>query len=317
MLTALGMRARRLAARDPWTNVYGIARTLLALGTGLTLLVNRADILFRPAAGLPDCPLCSGPARFSFFCLFPKDRLELARWLAFLTLAIVASGWRPRLTGPVHWWIAFSLIASAVAVDGGDHVTAVLTLLLLPVTLTDARVWHWSAPAEQEKGETRRLVAWSALLAIRLQVAGIYFHAAVSKCRVTEWVDGTVLYYWLTDPGFGSPPWLRPLLMPILTHAATVALATWGVLVLEIALSMALVAPERARGGFLLAGIALHGGIALLHGLISFAIAMTAALILYLRAPDRPFRSPLRRSRGSAGLRAAAPIQGPAPAAAP
>ncbi len=36
-------------------------------------------------------------------------------------------------------------------------------------------------------------------------------------------------------------------------------------------------------------GIALHGSIAVLHGLVSFSLIMIGALILYLRPVNRPF----------------------------
>lgn len=43
---------------NPWTNVYGLARTIIAVSTLLTLLLNRVDILFRPASGMSEYPIC-------------------------------------------------------------------------------------------------------------------------------------------------------------------------------------------------------------------------------------------------------------------
>ncbi|MEP6993999.1 MAG: sporulation-delaying protein SdpB family protein [Acidobacteriota bacterium] len=277
---------------DPWTNVYGVARTVIASATLLTLLFNPASTLFRPASGVATCPNCFGMGEIGLFCLFGRSHLELARWLAVAILAVVASGWRPRVTGLPHWWIAFSLQSSAMTIDGGDQVAAVLTLLMLPLTLTDDRRWHWvarSPRANPAREAVMRVIALSALLAIRIQVAGIYLHAAVGKMKVPEWVDGTVLYYWFTDPTFGAPPWLRSILLPLLQNGITVSLMTWGSMVLELFLFAALVMPKRAWRPFLIAGVAFHGGIALIQGLFSFSLTMAGALILYLRPIQEEF----------------------------
>ncbi len=51
MLTRIGRWGRRWAASaTPWTNVYGVGRTLLALGTLVTLAFTRTSQLILPAA---------------------------------------------------------------------------------------------------------------------------------------------------------------------------------------------------------------------------------------------------------------------------
>lgn len=286
----------------PWTNVYGVARTLIALGTLLTLLLNDTDALFRPA-GLTVGEAAGGSTlvRFSLFALVPVEYLGLAKWLAIGVLIGVISGWRPRITGLLHWYVAFSFASTCFLIDGGEHVTAVLTLLLVPVTLTDSRKWHWStAPpvsAESPLGRhLTRLMAVSSLLAIRLQVAVIYFHAGVGKMSVTEWANGTAVYYWFTDPGFGAPAWLQPLIIPALTNSVTVTALTWGVILFEIGLAAALVMDRRWWPPLLKLGLLFHFGIILVHGIVTFAIVMWAALILYLRPFEDGFRFALPQS---------------------
>jgi antimicrobial peptide system SdpB family protein len=223
----------------------------------------------------------------------PNAYLDLARWISVALLLVVVSGWRPRLTAIPHWWIAYSLHSSARTVDGGDQVAAVLTLLLLPVALLDSRRWHWQrGPSSDSRDLITRLVACSALLAIRLQVAGIYFHAAVAKLKVEEWVDGTAMCYWLTNPYIGAPHYLSSLLKP-LVQSGIVAFLTWGVLGLELALAAGLVVSARYRPALLALGLAFHAAIALVLGIGSFALAMMAALILYLWPTHRELRSSL------------------------
>jgi len=323
VLSRAGRAARAwVGSTEPWTNVYGLARTLLALGTALTLTFSHSTSLFRPTVGIPEAPVCHDLSRGSLFCMVPSDQLEVGRWIAVLLLLVVASGWRPRLTGILHWWLSFSLVTTAVLVDGGDQVTSILTLLLIPVTLTDPRRWHWQpAAAATGASERGRLVALSALWMIRIQMAGIYFHASIGKFPVQEWADGTAVYYWFTDPSFGLTAWLRPLGLPLLTHPMSVTALTWGTLVLETLLFTGLVMDRKHRKWLLPLGIAFHGGIVLVHGLVSFALAMWAGLTLFLRPVDEEWKwlqtagARLRSwmpARGAVQVHAPAPVPVPA-----
>ena len=279
-------------APPPWTNVYGLARTVLALGTLVNLVCDDVDVLFRPiGVGMAETAGALPLARLSLFSILSGGHLEQARWLGIVILLVVASGWRPRLTGLLHWWVTCSFAASCIVVDGGDQVAANLTLLLLPVTLTDARRFHWSRPAAiaGPAQAIAALVARSALLVTRIQVGVIYMVAFVSKIAVDEWANGTVVYYWFLHPVFGLSDWRRTLLLPLLTRPASVMLLTWGALAMEALLFMGLLIDRRHRPALLVAGILFHAGIALVHGLITFGLAMTAALILYLRPPEKSF----------------------------
>ena len=289
MLAAIGLLARRATEHSrPWSNVYGLARSMLATSTALTLMFSHSTSLFRPGTGLEgEVPVCTGIRQLGTFCL-ASPHLEIGRWLAVGLLLLVASGWRPRITGIIHWWVSLSLFSSAVVVDGGDQVSAVLALLMLPLTLTDPRRSHWDKmPAVTN--ETARVIARWTLALIRLQVAGIYFHAAAGKFAVEEWADGTALYYWLLHPGLGAPNWLAPIIRPLLLNGTAVSLLTWSIIVLEFLLCMGLVVPKPQRKWLLGLGIALHVGIMLIHGLISFGLAMCAALILFLRPVEQEF----------------------------
>ena len=285
MLAALGRWLRgKIAGVYPWTNAYGCARTLLALGTLSTLVFSDTATLFRPSPGIPAF-VCEGAIRMSAFCLVAPRHVGVVRWVAIMLLVIVASGWRPRLTGVVHWWISFSFMAVVRIADGGDQLTAILTMLLIPVTLTDPRRWHWDAlkpPRETPETTVRQMLALSSLMVVRIQVSIVYFESAVAKLRVPEWADGTAIYYWFTDPRFGAAPWLRPITTPLLHNPTTVVLLTWGPILLEVLLFTGLVMDRRYRKSLLVAGITFHGGIAIVQGLGSFALAMWGALVLFL-----------------------------------
>jgi antimicrobial peptide system SdpB family protein len=305
MLTRLGQWARQ-RARDnvPWTNVYGLARTLLALGTAVTLAFTHTSYLFEPAAGIPSAPLCDSAARIGVFCLVAPARLELVRWLLVAALLVVASGWRPRFTALVHWWIAFSLQNNGVVLDGGDQATFVLVTLMLPLALTDQRPWHWTRPDESTgldlpvAEELRRMVGLFATTLLRIQVAAIYFHAAIGKFGVQEWTDGTAVYYYFRDPSFGATASVLTFINPILFHPWGVCAISWGTLAVEYMLSAALFMKKKYWRPLLILGLALHAGIIFVHGLVSFAFAMFAALVVYLRPFEEPFALPAFVMRG-------------------
>jgi antimicrobial peptide system SdpB family protein len=294
MLAAAGEWGVRFACRARlWTNVYGLARSLLALSTAGTLLFNKSPTLFAPVVGPFRLPHCIGVAKLGFFCVFPSGHLELARIIAAIALLVVASGWQPRYTALFHWWLSLSFALAGATLDGGDQLTADLTLLLLPVALTDSRPWHWqSLHVANDKSLAqvlKTLVAASALVVIRLQIAGVYLHAAAAKFRVEEWRDGTALYYWLTNPIVGAHGWVSHLVSAAAQNDIAIPLMTWGTMLIEVLLFMSLVMPKWAWKYVFLIGIVFHSMIAVFFGLTSFSVTMIGALVLYLRPPENEF----------------------------
>ncbi|MEW2299147.1 sporulation-delaying protein SdpB family protein [Streptomyces sp. NPDC006655] len=268
-------------APSPWTNIYGLTRTLLALGTLLTLAFSDSATLFRPVAFQGNHPTCHGVEAGGAFCLIPRDDLDVMRWACVAVLLVVASGWRPQLTALPHAYISFSVFTGIAIGDGGDQMTAVLTLLLILPALGDRRRWHWStADSAAEHPRWLLLAGASALIVVRLQMSVAYFQACVSKLPHAEWADGTGMWYWGNSLAFGAPGWLHPLVGPVLANPVGVAALTWTPLFIEISLSAALLVPQRVRYVLLAAGMSFHLCIAVMMGLWSFALAMWAGLLL-------------------------------------
>ncbi|TGA96350.1 hypothetical protein E4665_15920 [Sporolactobacillus shoreae] len=276
---------------NPWTNVYGLARTIIALSTAITLAVNPSWIFFKPAAGVSDyrhyTPL-------NYFCLVPFNYtyLEIMRWIAVILLLLVASGWRPRITGIIHWWITFSLQTSAVTLDGGEQVATVITLMLLPITLTDKRKWHWDSTESSDPMTNskfiKRIIALTCFLAIRFQVSIIYLNAATAKLFDADWLNGTAVYYYMGASMLGLPSNLYKLFYSVLTNW-TVIIPTWGTIIVELLLFSGLFIDKKYRVLLLILGITLHVIFAIMLGLYSFSMIMSAALILYLRPVGKKF----------------------------
>lgn len=284
----------------PWTNVYGVARSIMAISTALTLLLNDAHVLFKPAAGAPNYPKCEG--NISIFCTVPNDYvyLNIIRWLCVALLLIIASGWRPRITGVVHWWIAYSIQVSALTLDGGDQAAAVFTLLLIPITLTDPRKWHWQSLSNQSRNLNNnnylylRVIALTTFMVIRFQVAILYLDSAVEKLKDPDWINGTAVWYFIQTPMLGFPPLLMNIFKPILT-SPLIVLPTWGTLILQFMLFGCLLAPKKYWKYMLPVAFFMHEIFAIMLGLISFSIVMLAVLILYLRPKEKEFTLPLTK----------------------
>lgn len=278
---------RALAAPVPWSPVYGVARSLLALTTASTLALTGTGKLFSPAVGIENPPRCGSVVQAGLFCV-ARDHLSLARLLAVVVLLVVASGWRPRFTALPHWWLSWSVIAGVTVQDGGDQATAVLTLLLLPVALLDPRRWHWSVLDDGIRDLRPAGYAVSTLFVwlTAFQVAAIYFHSSVAKLGKADWVNGTAMYYWYEDRTFGFPGFARPAGRLLFDSGIGTVAVTWGVVALELAIALTgLFAARRLRHRLLAGGLLLHTGIGLLLGLGSFAIAMIAALLLLMVRP--------------------------------
>ena len=276
----------------------------MAFGLLSQLLFNNARVLFQEntlAAGKRLVPL----SNIGFFHLLSNSyySLELARWIAVAALLVVVVGWRPRYTGVLHWWISFSFAAGTAVPEGGDQIVANIALLLIPVTLTDPRKWHWGpCPPVRLDALGQRVsvvVADSCLVMIRVQAALIYLNAAVAKLGSAEWKNGTAMYYWLSHPAYGMSESLGKLAIPALTNGPLVAGLTWGVIALELLLAAALVMEPRRYARLLIPGLVFHLAIVVGHGLFSFFFAMAGTLVLYLRPRSLPFPALLAAKSGA------------------
>ncbi len=285
-------RLDTVATNFNWTNTYGWARTVLAVGSLITLCFNDINMLAKPLGEMMDKGVNMAISEVSIFNLL-QNNLQLAKIICIFILLVVASGWRPRFTGILHWWVSFSIATSMSIIDGGDQVTQALTLLLIPICLADHRQWHWffvSGVSSSLLQKNFALIALTAFFVIRLQVAFIYFHAGIGKMDVEEWMNGTAMYYWLNVPLFELPLWLDTIFTPLLKSSLFLTISTWGVLIFELLLFLGLVLDKKWRLPLMVSGILFHFFIILLFGLSSFFFAMTGALILYLGPVQKGFQ---------------------------
>ncbi|MDR0266569.1 sporulation-delaying protein SdpB family protein [Paenibacillus sp.] len=290
MLTRLNEKLLNYVSKhSPWTNVYGFARSLIALVTLTLFLFNNTWTIFRPLAGVPEFPKCS-VYPISAFCILPSDYLPLTKWIVIVLLAVIVSGWRPRYTGIIHWWIASSLQNTGSTLDGGEQVATAITLLLIPITLLDTRKWHWQAPqfSNLRWGQHSSVIAFVFLFAIKVQMAVIYFNAGIARLKNPEWIDGSAVYYYFNSAMLGFNVTMLSLFKPLLI-SPFVFVITWGTTVAELLLAAALLAPIKHYKWYFWIGMLLHALIAVLLGLWTFSAIMIAGLILSYRDYDNIF----------------------------
>lgn len=298
---------------SPWTDVYAIGRSLVALSPLLTLLFNPTRVLFPPHT-LDHASRCeSFINKIGLACVTPTP--EVARLIGIAILLAVVVGWLPRWFAIPHAWVAISLHNSMAVVEGGDQIAGNLALLLIPVALLDGRRWHWRALGGENRGfgntEPARMISNTMLGLVRLQLCIVYLHAAIGKLGVAEWLDGTAVYYWLANPMFNLSGIRGTVAMAVVETSAGTMLLTWGTIVLEFALAFGLIASVPMRRGLFWAGMSFHLGIAAFLGLATFGVSMAGALVLYLwprtEEPLLPgrFRTWARRLR--AGTRTTSP----------
>lgn len=278
-----------ISNNSPWTNVLGLSRTILASGTFLTLSLNSTDILFTHIIAKNSLVNNVSLYRLGFFNLL-NDHLGIAKYIALLLLLLVIIGWRPRYTSFFHFWITLSFFLATETPDGGDQVSAILSLLFFPIALLDSRKWHWSKNTDENgKNFYTKGFCFSIILMMRIQISTIYLHAATSKFKVNEWVNGTAVWYWFKDPMFGSNYWISLVMQPVIKSAYGVTLITWGSLILELFLFTGLVMQKKHKKNLLVIGLLFHFSILVIQGLASFFFAMAAALIIYLRPVEDVF----------------------------
>lgn len=277
--------------KEYWTNWMGLARSSMAFGTMLTLLFNSNNTLFFYGINNEVGLQCNNFNFFSLFCLLGEENLYFARIFSIIILVTVIIGVYPRFTCIFHWWVTFSFTSTSYVVDGGDQVASVLSLLLIPICITDKRKWHWNSELTKSNFYIKTVCFFSYLL-ILIQVSVIYFHAAVGKFKSEEWVNGTALYYWFKNPLFGINPTLEVLIKPILKSPILLTFSTWGVIIFELFLASCIFINNKwILKRMLILGIIFHSLIMIIHGLVSFNFSMCAALILYLIANNQNYDS--------------------------
>ena len=275
---------RYLKNRHVHTPGIALARFLLAFGTLLTLLFNDMSVV----ADHSYMHLPQYAARHAQHISIPLKQLDIfmqlspgvAKTVAIIVLLLVMTGLVPQITCVLHFVVCFSIRNYFVITNGGDEVTYIMSVLLLPLCLSDPRINQWKEV--QPTARSSNITGAIALIVIQLHAAYIYFSAGFGKLFTDVWRQGTAVYYYTSHYRLGARGvllWVNELV----TATPLVYLLTWGVLLFEIVLPVAPLMAPRYRFRMFVAALFFHFLIAINFGLITFFIAMAGLLVLFLQ----------------------------------
>lgn len=308
VLENLARRVFITLSRSPFGTSLALGRSLLALGTVLTLSFSPAATFFHSSA--PDTSAavqCMGIARMGLFCLVPEALLDPTRFVLIALCVPALIGFIPALAAPLYFYAAFSLSNNSLGIEGGDQLSTNFAAVLVAICLFDRRIWAWR-PRSSGRRQLAHVVPNILMIALLVQMAFLYFEAAMVKASHPLWSEGSALWFWTQQSGFGVREEVQPLLLTVLSVAWISQSVTWGVVVLEGSMAVGIVfaRSRNLRFSFIVLGVIFHSVIALLMGLVTFGIAMTACLVIVLwRAGDA---IPWPAYRGLSRVRQVGPV---------
>ncbi|MBP2834091.1 hypothetical protein J8281_17980 [Aquimarina sp. U1-2] len=276
-------------------NTITLARALLATGIIITLLFNTMSDLFPEHHILEIKDNASGLMKLNYFLWF--ENLSIPYYFSIVSLIIAICGFFPRYLSIVQSWVTYSVFHTMLIVEGGDQISVILSLLMIPVCILDTRSNGWKMIRTKVKPDHRKgfwyYNAKCALLFIAVQMAVLYLNAGISKIFAAEWDSGTAVYYWFYDTTFGAPIWVKNSIGFLFTNKYSVSFINWGVIFLELSLFITLFLKQDKKYIFFILGIIFHFFIILIHGLPTFFLAMSAGLILYCFRLDKSIQENL------------------------
>jgi len=241
------------------------ARSLAAMRISLGLMLTGSWLLLwpqmEPSMRLIDQEVIAGhhtPWRWSYLDLLSTPwaihGAHLAGLLIFISFTV---GYRTRWSNALAAVILISFWHRLPWVqNGGDRLLRIWTLTLLTVPSGAA----WSVDAWLDPTQRRETVPALAHRLVQLQLAVVYTATGIDKLGGQTWLDGSAIYYAMSEGTFSRAPWFfDPLLQTAPGRAATMAL-TYVTLGWEV-LFLPLVAWRRSRAATLAFGVVLHAGI--------------------------------------------------------
>jgi len=291
---------------------------LIRIATGLMLLYTQAVMASRLTDFLGETAWINNAAIQSLHQgdFAPPDAARTYLWhlsspaaiwlhhlITMAASACFAAGLLTRFTAPLAWFLQLMLVHRMTGtLFGLDQITTMLAMYLMlapsgSIFSVDAmvrrklisarpltRFQSWLLPDAQPS-----VAANVATRLAQLHLCVIYLFGGLWKARGTTWWDGTALWFAAANAQYQSLnlTWLGrfPLVFSALTHLTVF----WEVFY------CALVWPRHTRPLVLAMAVAVHGGIALFLGMITFGSMMIVANAIFI-SPDwvRRITSPAR-----------------------
>ena len=224
--------------------------------------------------------------------------------LTLLVTLCFAAGLLTRITAPAAWFLQLMYLHRLTGtLFGLDQIVtySAMYLMLAPCGSLYS-VDAWIRQTLSSTHGNRRWFAWlfpssgpsvAANVATRLfqiHLCTIYFFGGIAKARGVSWWDGTAMWYSAGNLEYQSLDLTWIAKFPRLSSALTNLTLLWEVSY------VALIWPRLTRPVVIGLAVAMHGGIALFLGMITFGLMMIAANFIFV--PPQLFAG---RSRDLAG----------------
>ncbi len=298
---------------DSWDRFWFTPRrphtlALIRIATGMMLFYSQAVLALRLSDFLGDSAWInnttiaalhggefSAPdaARSYLWHLSSPAAIWTHHLLTMAVSACFALGLLTRLTGPLAWWFQLMLVHRLTGtLFGLDQIVTMLAMYLM--LAPSGSIFSLDSVLRRRYRsavESNRFVAWllpdaapsvAANIATRLvqvHLCVVYLFGGLWKARGTTWWDGTAMWFAAANYEYQSLnlTWLGrfPVVFSALTHLTVF----WEVFY------CALVWPKLTRPLVLAMAVAVHGGIALFLGMVTFGTIMIVANMAFV-SPD-------------------------------
>ncbi len=280
---------------------------LVRIGVGITLFLvylcqaGHLDELYTEDGWVPLSSLASmreDPSHVSVLYRVTDLAHVTAIWLLLLVASLAFTvGFQTSWIKWVVWLLHISFANRAPEVTYGvDSISSNLLIVLCvsPVgrcLSVDAWLRRPRPPRVPWLPALQRARASVGLRLVQIQMAIVFFFAGTEKLRGSDWWDGDAIWYAMTDYEFNA--------LPLGFFAANMWLVnalTYGSLLVELGYAF-LVWDHKTRPIFVVAGIALHIGVAIAMGLVLFAVPMIAGHLAFAPSTWLDRFAWLRRAR--------------------
>ena len=224
--------------------------------------------------------------------------------VSLIVFAMMMVGFRTRIATVLGFLFAASYVNRGIEASFGlDQVNVMLAMYLMLAPTGDA--YSVDAWIRRRQGLPEPGPAVSTNIAMRLiqlHMCVVYFFAGASKLAGSTWWDGYAMWLSVANLEYQSldMTWLSewPKTVALLTHVSVLWELTY----------FALVWPKLSRPVVLMLAVALHLGIAMFLGMITFGLAMIFANMAFLS--PALVRAVLGRLRPSEATSVLSPTQG-------
>lgn len=263
------------------SRLFGIGRTTMALAQLSVLVLTDPSYYFLTVGENNINDSCADALiPISLYCFSPGNS-HIANYIAVAILVVVASGILPRYTAVLHFWVSFSIASTISLPDGGESVMQVMTLFMMIACLGDNRLWHWQSPRDKQPSGLLLGVSWAGSWFVRIQIAYVYLNSGLAKLAVEQWQEGTATYYVSRMEYFGAAGLFDDQFKALLSVPVFALASTWGTIAVEVLLALFIVSNSSRLSKFaILLSALMHVMIALMIGIVSFAVIMTSSVIV-------------------------------------